>query len=156
MSKKLLFMLMLSCLGLTSAMAVVTPVTDAPATEVVNNDAVASPLNLFKAMQEDLRTKEANEGLSKKERRTLKKLDRKVKKWERRAAKGKSSGKKWVVAVLLSFFLGGLGVDRFYLGYTVAGIIKLITLGGLGLWALIDFILILIRALKPKNGDYDD
>lgn len=48
--------------------------------------------------------------------------------------------KNWYAALLLSFFLGNLGVDRFYLGCTVTGIIKLITFGGFGLWALIDFI----------------
>ena len=50
--------------------------------------------------------------------------------------------KKWIVALLLSIFLGGLGIDRFYMGYVGTGILKLITLGGLGIWALIDIILI--------------
>jgi len=62
--------------------------------------------------------------------------------------------KNWMVTVLLSFFLGVFGVDRFYLGYTTIGIIKLITLGGLGIWALIDFILILAKVVKPKNSVY--
>jgi TM2 domain-containing membrane protein YozV len=50
--------------------------------------------------------------------------------------------KKWIVALLLSILLGGLGIDRFYLGYIGTGILKLITLGGLGIWWLIDLILI--------------
>tara|TARA_R110002049_G_scaffold25354_8_gene89185 strand:- start:1783 stop:2154 length:372 start_codon:yes stop_codon:yes gene_type:complete len=65
-----------------------------------------------------------------------------------------SSGKSQVTALLLSLFLGGLGVDRFYLGYTLLGVLKLITLGGLGIWALIDLILIITGDLKPKNGSY--
>jgi TM2 domain-containing membrane protein YozV len=53
--------------------------------------------------------------------------------------------KKWIVALLLSILLGGLGVDRFYMGYIGTGILKLITLGGFGIWALIDIILIAVK-----------
>jgi TM2 domain-containing membrane protein YozV len=60
--------------------------------------------------------------------------------------------RKWIVAVLLSFFLGFLGADRFYLGYTGLGILKLITVGGCGLWSLIDFILILVKKLPDAEG----
>jgi TM2 domain-containing membrane protein YozV len=60
--------------------------------------------------------------------------------------------KSYVTAILLSFFLGGLGVDRFYLGYTGLGIAKLLTLGGLGIWALIDFILIVTKNVKSADG----
>jgi len=60
-----------------------------------------------------------------------------------------------IVTILISFFLGCLGIDRFYLGYPVSGVIKLLTLGGLGVWSLVDFILILTGHLKPKNGYYN-
>lgn len=60
--------------------------------------------------------------------------------------------KRYSTAVLLSLFLGGLGFDRFYLGYTGLGVVKLLTFGGLGVWALIDCLLILTGKLGPTNG----
>jgi TM2 domain-containing membrane protein YozV len=60
--------------------------------------------------------------------------------------------KSQVVAALLCFFLGGFGVHRFYLGYVTIGVIQLVTLGGCGIWAIIDFILILVGSLKDKDG----
>ena len=62
------------------------------------------------------------------------------------------SDKEWLVAVLLSWFVGGLGIDRFYLGYTGLGIAKLLTLGGCGVWALIDAILITVGSVKDSQG----
>ena len=47
-----------------------------------------------------------------------------------------------VVAFGLNAFLGTLGADRFYLGQTALGIVKLITLGGVGIWVFIDYFLV--------------
>ena len=63
------------------------------------------------------------------------------------------STKQYVTTLLLSFFLGGLGVDRFYLGYTGMGVGKLLTLGGCGIWSLVDFILIAMRKVTDSHGN---
>ena len=62
------------------------------------------------------------------------------------------SEKGFVPAILLCFFLGALGVHRFYVGKIGTGILQLITLGGLGIWALIDFIMIVTGNFKDKQG----
>lgn len=66
--------------------------------------------------------------------------------------KGGNEMKSKVVALILSIFLGELGIDRFYLGYIGTGILKLITCGGFGIWWLIDLIMIATGKLKPKEG----
>jgi TM2 domain-containing membrane protein YozV len=65
---------------------------------------------------------------------------------------GVFSDKEWLTATLLSFFLGGLGVDRFYTGYTGLGVAKLLTLGGCGIWSLIDLIQFLMRNIPDAQG----
>ncbi|GAA1461489.1 hypothetical protein GCM10009619_31820 [Williamsia maris] len=65
---------------------------------------------------------------------------------------GLFSDKDWLTTVLISFFVGSLGIDRFWLGYTGLGILKLVTCGGLGIWSLIDFILIILRKVPDARG----
>ena len=61
------------------------------------------------------------------------------------------SEKGFVPTLLLCFFLGGLGVHRFYVGKVGTGILMLLTLGGLGIWTIIDFIVIACGNFKDKN-----
>tara|TARA_B100000767_G_scaffold273384_1_gene303326 strand:+ start:958 stop:1221 length:264 start_codon:yes stop_codon:yes gene_type:complete len=63
-----------------------------------------------------------------------------------------ASDKDWMTTLLLAILAGTLGVDRFYAGSIGLGILKLITLGGCGLWALIDIILIVTEGYKDGNG----
>jgi TM2 domain-containing membrane protein YozV len=62
------------------------------------------------------------------------------------------SDKNWGIALLLSIFLGWLGVDRFYLGYPWLGMVKLFTFGGFGVWAVIDIVLILFNRVSDAEG----
>ncbi|MBM9459930.1 NINE protein [Nocardioides sp. zg-536] len=65
---------------------------------------------------------------------------------------GLYSDKEWLTTLLISLFLGGFGIDRFYLGQTGLGIAKLLTCGGCGVWSIIDLILIAMRKLPDAQG----
>ena len=63
------------------------------------------------------------------------------------------SDKEWLVTLLLSLFLGTVGIHRFYVGKIGTGILQLITLGGCGVWTLIDIIMIVTGKFKDKEGN---
>jgi TM2 domain-containing membrane protein YozV len=62
------------------------------------------------------------------------------------------SEKDWVVTLVLAVVLGFIGIDRFYAGSIGLGVLKLLTSGGLGLWWLIDIILLATGNYKDGNG----
>lgn len=64
------------------------------------------------------------------------------------AVPAKSFMTTWILALLL----GGLGVDRFYLGKIGTGIAKLLTAGGFGIWSIVDLIITLTGNARDKEG----
>jgi len=117
------------------------------ATKTTQNSQTATPAQITAAQVEEANVNSVVEKVTKAEAKKEKKsfLDRV------RAAGGKSQ----VVALILAALVGALGIHRFYLGYTWQGIVQLLTLGGCGIWSLIDLIRIITGDLQPKNGSYD-
>jgi TM2 domain-containing membrane protein YozV len=62
------------------------------------------------------------------------------------------SDKDWIVVLLLCFFVGFLGVHRFFVGKIGTGVLMLLTGGGLGIWTLIDFIMIIVGKFGDSDG----
>lgn len=63
-----------------------------------------------------------------------------------------TEGYSWKTALILSVTLGGFGADRFYLGHWQEGIGKLFSFGGLGVWTLVDVVLVSIGYIGPADG----
>lgn len=62
------------------------------------------------------------------------------------------SPKSRLAAALLAWFFGFLGVHRFYVGKIGTGVLMIFTLGGLGIWVLVDLIMILVGSFRDKEG----
>ncbi|MFJ7649786.1 NINE protein [Lysinibacillus sp. NPDC097279] len=64
------------------------------------------------------------------------------------------SDKNFVATLLLCFFLGGLGIHRFYVGKIGTGILMFITIGGFGIWTIVDLIMIIVGKFTDKDGHF--
>ena len=64
-----------------------------------------------------------------------------------------ASDKRVLPAAILAFFFGVFGVHRFYAGKIGTGVLQLLTLGGLGIWAMVDFILIIFGQFRDGEGN---
>jgi TM2 domain-containing membrane protein YozV len=60
---------------------------------------------------------------------------------------------RWLVVLLLSVFVGTFGVHRFYVGKIGTGILMILTLGGCGIWTIIDIIMIATGSFKDVDGN---
>ena len=69
-----------------------------------------------------------------------------------KAVNPNKSDKEWLTTLLLCFFLGGLGIHRFYTGHMGTAIVQLLTCGGCGIWELIEFITSAMGNFKDAEG----
>ena len=68
------------------------------------------------------------------------------------AVNNTAEGYDWLTTLLLCFFVGAFGVHNFYTKKTGIAIVQLLTLGGCGIWALIDLIMIVTGSYKDGQG----
>ena len=156
--KKLMLTLVVGSIILTSA-------TIAPTVKTVPSDKVATLSTAIDAAKLDgkitntelrnIATIAKGEKLSLKEKIALKIFGKKIgNKIMATSNTVGSDGKSQVIALILVLLVGGLGIHRFYLGYTWQGVVQLLTFGGCGIWALIDLIRIITGSLQPKDSEY--
>ena len=68
------------------------------------------------------------------------------------AIQQKTSDKDWIITLVLAIVVGTIGIDRFYTGSILLGVLKLLTVGGLGIWWIIDLILLVTGNYKDGDG----
>jgi len=64
-----------------------------------------------------------------------------------------NSEKDWMVTLILAILVGSLGIDRFYSGSIMLGVLKLVTIGGIGIWWLVDIIMLVTGSYKDGDGN---
>jgi hypothetical protein len=130
----------------------VTAKTENPTAPTENTG--GKPTLTYKELK-TIATQIKGEKLSFKEKIALKLFGKKIANKLSGFAKHGGGGKSQIIAFILCWLVGGLGIHRFYLGYTWQGIVQLLTFGGCGIWVLIDFIRIITGDLKPKDDEYE-
>ena len=138
-------------IGLSSAKLISLNEQEQTTTAVIQQKTSVASNMSFKELKEAA-TALKGEKLTLKEKIALKLFKKKIGSASSATAAG---GKSQVIALILVLAVGVLGIHRFYLGYTWQGIVQLLTLGGCGIWSLIDLIRIITGDLKPKDGEYE-
>lgn len=77
----------------------------------------------------------------------------KIANYQSQTASNRTNEDRWLIALILCILVGSLGVHRFYTGNIVTGVLMLITLGGCGVWTIIDLIMIAANTYRDGNGN---
>lgn len=77
----------------------------------------------------------------------------KIANYQNQPASNRANEDRWLIALILCILVGSLGVHRFYTGNIVTGVLMLITLGGCGIWTIIDLIMIAANTYRDSNGN---
>lgn len=77
----------------------------------------------------------------------------KIANYQNPPASNRTNEDRWLIALILCILVGSLGVHRFYTGNIVTGVLMLITLGGCGVWTIIDLIMIAANTYRDGNGN---
>lgn len=77
----------------------------------------------------------------------------KIANYQNQPASNRAKEDRWLIALILCILVGSLGVHRFYTGNIVTGVLMLITLGGCGIWTIIDLIMIAANTYRDGNGN---
>lgn len=77
----------------------------------------------------------------------------KIANYQNQPASNRANEDRWLIALILCILVGSLGVHRFYTGNIVTGVLMLITLGGCGVWTIIDLIMIAANTYRDGNGN---
>lgn len=69
-------------------------------------------------------------------------------------SRNKVFNQRWLATLLLCWILGVFGIHRFYLGRVGTGVLMLLTFGGLGIWYLVDLILVIVGSMRDDRGQF--
>ncbi len=141
-------------MSVTSMQAAVVLEQNSPMEQLLDGTQPGMTLEQFVKLTPNQVEEMTGQKMGFKETLALKKAQKQIKKDMKDGSA--SNPKSQIIALILVIVVGGLGVHRFYLGYTLIGVIQLLTAGGCGIWWLIDLIRIITGDLGPADGSSYD